>query len=48
MQGKLKIRENKHWIYFGGVSFVTPTVETFSKIKAKWGLFLFGGPFLVL
>lgn len=47
VQGKLKIRENKHWIYFGGVSFVTPTVETFSnsKIKAKWGLFLFGGPF---
>ena len=45
VQGKLRIRENKHWIYFGGVSFVTPTVAIFSTIKAKWGLFLLGGPF---
>jgi hypothetical protein len=47
-QGKVKIRENKHWMYFGGVSFLTPAPHGFSKIKAKWGLYLFGGPFFSL
>lgn len=47
-KGKLRIRENKYWLYFGGVSFVTPSVGTFSNIKAKLELFLLGGPLFSL
>ncbi|MBM7646722.1 hypothetical protein JOD45_002955 [Scopulibacillus daqui] len=44
VNGKVKIRENKNWIYFGGVAVMTPPCSH-KPNKKSLVLFLIGGPF---
>lgn len=43
-KGKLRIRENKLWMYFGGVAtLVPPSIET-PNLSKKWAWMTLGGP----
>ncbi|MEB4891090.1 hypothetical protein P9Y62_08030 [Bacillus thuringiensis] len=43
-KGKLRIRENKLWAYFGGVAtLVPPSIET-PNLSKKWAWLTLGGP----
>lgn len=43
-KGKLRIRENKLWAYFGGVAtLVPPSIET-PNLSKKWAWMTLGGP----
>ena len=43
-KGKIRIRENKLWAYFGGVAMlVPPSIET-PNLSKKWAWMTLGGP----
>lgn len=47
-KGKVRIRENKLWMYFGGVvMLVPPTIET-PNLSKKWAWMTLGGPMISL
>jgi hypothetical protein len=45
----IRVKENKHWLFFGGVAMMTPPAKMKKEnILKKWTMFVAGGPFLSL
>ncbi|WP_010274604.1 site-2 protease family protein [Paenibacillus senegalensis] len=45
----IRLKENKNWLFWGGVTMMTPTIQINKEtITKKWPLFVAGGPFLSL
>ncbi|MEK3932295.1 M50 family metallopeptidase [Bacillus sp. FSL R7-0642] len=43
-KGKVRIRENKLWAYFGGVAMLVPSSIETPKLSKKWAWMTLGGP----
>ncbi len=45
----IQLKENKNWLFFGGISMMTPPIQISKEtIIKKWSMFAAGGPFLSL
>jgi len=47
-KGKLRIRENKLWAYFGGVVMLAPSSIETPNLSKKWAWMTLGGPIMSL
>ncbi|MGE7882935.1 M50 family metallopeptidase [Bacillus sp. NPDC094077] len=43
-KGKVRIRENKLWMYFGGVAMLVPLSTVTPNLSKKWAWMTLGGP----
>lgn len=43
-EGKMRIRENKRWMYFGGVAMLLPPSVYTPNLSKKWAWMTLGGP----
>ncbi|WP_342601096.1 M50 family metallopeptidase [Psychrobacillus sp. FSL H8-0483] len=44
----IKMKENKHWLFFGGVAMMLPPQMKKESLTKKWAIFVVGGPVMSL